>query len=156
MTTHHAQGVELAQLATARAQDPHLQALGRLMVASQLGEIRIFGGWWRSWFNTPMPECTARERADMPGYLSAEQMQHAQAAPSDRFDTVFVELMSLHHAGAVRMADAEWRSHGDIRLRIMAHDIRHEQQGEIALMHGMEGIKAVATAALNIFADNVN
>jgi uncharacterized protein (DUF305 family) len=102
-----------------------------------------------------MPECTAQERTDMPGYLSREQMQEARSAASGHFDEVFVHLMSLHHAGAARMADQEWQGQGDPRLRIMAHAIRHEQQGEIALMHGIDGIDAVATATRNMFA-NIN
>jgi uncharacterized protein (DUF305 family) len=156
MTTHHVQGIELARLGVERAHDAHLQALARLMAASQTGENRIFDGWWRSWFVLPMPECTARERADMPGYLTPAQMQQARSAPPDEFDGLFVQLMTIHHAGAVRMADQEWHGRGDPRLRIMAHAIRHEQQGEIALMHGLEGLDAVSTATRNMFADHVN
>jgi hypothetical protein len=54
------------------------------------------------------------------------------------------------------MADQEWNSRGDPRLRIMAHAIRHEQQGEIGLMHGLEGVEAVIAATRDMFADNVN
>jgi uncharacterized protein (DUF305 family) len=156
MTTHHAQGIELSRLGAERAHDPHLQALARLMIASQAGENRIFDGWWRSWFALPMPECSARERADMPGYLTAAQMQQAQSAPPEQFDEVFIQLMTVHHAGAVRMADQEWHGHGDPRPRIMAHAIHHEQQGEIALMQAIEGMEAVSTATANMFRDNVN
>jgi uncharacterized protein (DUF305 family) len=83
-------------------------------------------------------------------------MQQARSASPDQFDRIFVHLMTIHHAGAVRMADQEWRSRGDPRLRVMAHAIRHEQQGEIALMNGVEGVAAVLTAAQNMLADNVN
>lgn len=156
MTTHHAQGIELARLGIERTTDPHLQALARLMVASQAGENRIFDGWWRGWFDLPMPKCTAQERADMPGYLTSAQMQQVRSAPPDQFDNLFIQLMTAHHAGAVRMADQEWRGSGDPRLRIMAHAIRHEQQGEIALMHRLEGVEAVSTGTRNMFADNFN
>lgn len=156
MTVHHGQGIVLAQLGAARAQDPQLRALARLMVASQAGENRIFAGFWQSWFDTPMPDCTAQERADMPGYLTPAQMQEIGTAGPEQFDATFVRLMSLHHKGAVTMADQEWNSDGDIRLRIMAHAIRHEQQGEIALMNGVSGIPAVRTAINNMFSDNVN
>jgi uncharacterized protein (DUF305 family) len=139
MTTHHAQGIELARLGEQRARDAHLKPLASLMVTSQAGEVRIFDGWWRSWFALPMPECTGQERADMPGYLTPEQLREAQSASWDQFDSVFIRLMTIHHAGAVKMADDEWHSRGDPRLKIMAHAIRHEQQGEIALMHGIEG-----------------
>jgi uncharacterized protein (DUF305 family) len=156
MTTHHAQGIELARLGIKRAQDPHLRSLAMLMVASQSGENRIFEDWWQSWFDTTMPGCTAEERANMPGYLNSVQMQQVKAASPDAFDALFVEIMSLHHRGAVKMADQQWHSQGDPRLRIMAHAIRHEQQGEVALMRGASGIAAVATAFQNMFADNVN
>ena len=116
-----------------------------LMVASQSGENKIFDNWWQSWFDTTMP-----------GYLTSDQMQQVKAASPDRFDALFVELMSQHHRGAVKMADQQWASRGDPRLRIMAHAIRHEQQGGMALMQGATGIAAVVTAFRNMFADNVN
>ncbi|MBV8922961.1 DUF305 domain-containing protein [Bradyrhizobium sp.] len=156
MTTHHAQGIELAGIAIVRAQDSHLRALAALMVASQHGENRIFDGWWQGWFGTAMPDCTAEERADMPGFLTPGQMQQARSSPSDQFDAVFVQLMTAHHAGAVNMADQAWHGRGDPRLKLMAHAIRHEQQGEIALMHGASGLAAVAQAVRNMMADNVN
>ncbi|MEY9185509.1 uncharacterized protein (DUF305 family) [Bradyrhizobium sp. USDA 326] len=156
MTAHHAQGIELAQVAAARAQDPHLRKLAMLMVASQAGEVRIFENWWLSWFDTEMPDCSTEERAAMPGFLTAAEMRQVKTAPPDQFDTLFVETMSKHHRGAVSMADRMWHSGGDLRLRIMAHAIRHEQQGEIALMRGTSGVAAVVTAFRNMLGDNVN
>jgi uncharacterized protein (DUF305 family) len=156
MTTHHTQGIELARLGEKRARTPHLRALASLMVASQAGENRIFEGWWSSWFAVALPECSVQERAGMPGYLTPDQMQQARSAPADQFDETFIRLMTIHHAGAVKMADQEWRGRGDPRLRVMAHAIRHEQQGEIALMRGIQGIEAVSTATRNMLADNVN
>nr|WP_249799629.1 MULTISPECIES: DUF305 domain-containing protein [unclassified Bradyrhizobium] len=156
MTAHHAQGIALARIATERAQDPHLRKLAMLMVASQTGENRIFETWWLSWFDTEMPDCSSDERAAMPGFLTQAEMRQVKAAPADQFDTVFVETMSKHHAGAVRMADQMWHSRGDLRLRVMAHATRHEQQGEIALMHGASSIAAVAAAFRNMLGDNVN
>ncbi|MGY3443646.1 MULTISPECIES: DUF305 domain-containing protein [unclassified Bradyrhizobium] len=156
MATHHAQGIELARLGAERARDPHLRALARLMVASQAGENRIFERWWQSWFEASMPDCTGDERARMPGFLTAQQLQEVRDASPEAFDEVFVQMMTLHHKGAVKMADQEWRSRGDFRLRIMAQAIRHEQQGEIAMMQGATGPPAVAIAFRNMFNDNVN
>ena len=65
-------------------------------------------------------------------------------------------LMTRHHKGAVAMADAQLRDGSDPRLRIMAHAIRHGQQGEIALMHGVSGGGTVSAAFRNMFADNLN
>jgi uncharacterized protein (DUF305 family) len=155
MTAHHQQGIELARLAVPRAHAPHLRALAALMAASQSGENRIFARWWDGWFAEPMPICSSDELAAMPGYLTSAQMAEARVATGAEFDAVFVRLMSLHHAGAVRMADVAWHSSGDPRLRLMAHAIRHGQQGEIALMQGSSGIDAVRQATRNMLANNL-
>jgi uncharacterized protein (DUF305 family) len=156
MRTHHAQGIELASIAAERAADPHLRALARLMAASQAGESRIFETWWQSWFEEPMSLCTAAERAQMPGLLPSEQLTALRNARPASFDQLFLQLITEHHAGAVIMADQQLRGQGDIRLRIMAHAIRHEQQGEIALMQGVSGWPAVGQAVQNMFADNLH
>jgi uncharacterized protein (DUF305 family) len=156
MRTHHEQGIELASIGAHRAADPNLRALARLMVASQAGENRIFESWWRSWFDEPMALCTATERGQMPGLLTAEEVNRLKHSQTTSFDAMFVQLMSVHHAGAVFMADQELKSRGDLRLRIMAHAIRHEQQGEIALMKGLTGVEAVERAVENMFTDTIN
>ncbi|TFV51386.1 DUF305 domain-containing protein [Bradyrhizobium niftali] len=69
--------------------------------------------------------------------------------------SIFIRLTSLHYAGAARMMDQEWHSAGDPRLRLMAHAMRHEQQGEIALMHGVGGAEARRQAARNMLANNL-
>jgi uncharacterized protein (DUF305 family) len=136
MTAHHAQGIEVAQLGVAQAQDPHLRALANLMVAAQTGENRLFGQWWRSWFPGPLPPASPAECAAMPGMLSGAQMDQLRQARGTAFDRTFVQLMSSHHYGAVTMANEAMMRAGDPRVRLMADAIRHEQAGEIALMHG--------------------
>lgn len=156
MATHHQQGIELARIATLKARDEHLRALARLMEASQSAENAIFQQWWRSWFEEPMPVCSSDERASMPGFLTAEQIEQLRRNDRADFDQQFIKAMTYHHAGAVRMADDELRGTGDVRLKLMAHAIRHEQQGEIVLMNGVNGWPAVRQAIANSFADNIN
>ena len=92
----------------------------------------------------------------MPGLLDFAQIEQLRAAGPPDFDALFVKLMTIHHAGAVKMADDELRGGNDPRLRVMAQAIRHEQQGEIALMNCVKGENAVRIAVSNMFADNVN
>jgi hypothetical protein len=92
----------------------------------------------------------------MPGMLDAVEVARLRSTEVSPFDVLFLELMTRHHKGAVAMADAQLHDGSDPRLRIMAHAIRHEQQGEIALMHGVSGGGAVSTAFRNMFADNLN
>jgi uncharacterized protein (DUF305 family) len=147
MASHHVQGIEVARLAVVRSQDAHLRALANLMVAAQSGENRLFGQWWRSWFHEPLPPASPAECAAMPGMLSAQQMSELQDTHGKAFDALFVRLMSIHHLGAVTMADAAMKRAEDVRVRLMADAIRHEQAGEIALMHGAgPGFATVALA----------
>jgi len=156
MLTHHEQGILLAEIAAEKASNSHLRALSKLMVASQRGEVRILSHWWASWFVEPRQVCSAQERASMPGLLDAGEVARLESTEASSFDVLFLELMTRHHAGAVAMADAQLRGGSDPRLRIMAQAIRHEQQGEIALMHGVSGGGAVSAAFRNMFADNLN
>jgi uncharacterized protein (DUF305 family) len=156
MSTHHEQGILLASIAAERAGDPHLRALSNLMAASQKGEAKILARWWASWFVEPMQICSAQERASMAGLLDMTDVAKLRSTEASSFDRLFVDLMTKHHKGAVAMADSQLRDGSDPRLRIMAHAIRHEQQGEIALMHGVNGEPAVSLAFRNMFADNVN
>jgi uncharacterized protein (DUF305 family) len=135
MAAHHAQGVALAELGAVRARDPHLRALSRMMAAAQLGEIGIFRQWWRSWFAGALPPASQAEHMRMPGMLTPARFATVQHALPATFDRKFVASMSFHHRGAIRMANDALRHRGDPRIRIMAHAIRHEQTGEIALVH---------------------
>lgn len=156
MHAHHQQGIQLARLGIARAQSDHLRQVAKLMVASQAGEVRVFERWWRSWFGASIESCGPSERAEMPGYLSDEKLSKVAEADDAGFDSAFIEAMTIHHKGAVRMADRQLGEGRDIRLRAMAHAIRHEQQGEIALMRGLNGSRAVHAALRFMVADVVN
>jgi uncharacterized protein (DUF305 family) len=156
MVTHHEQGIRLASIAAERAGDPHLRALSKLMVASQKGEAEILAHWWRSWFDEAMQVCSAEERASMPGLLDTATVERLRSIEATSFDQVFIGLMTRHHRGAVKMANSQLRYGSDPRLRMVAHAIRHGQQGEIALMHGVHGGKAVSIGFRNMISDNVN
>jgi uncharacterized protein (DUF305 family) len=147
MASHHEQGMELARIAEERAQDVHLRRLARLMFAAQAGEIRIFDQWSRSWFGPSRAVATGADRATMPGMLSPEAVDELRRVPDAAFDNLFRDRMSLHHAGAIAMAEEAMLEAGDPRLRIMSLAIRHAQRGEIELMRGIPRGFAVTRAA---------
>jgi uncharacterized protein (DUF305 family) len=151
MSAHHAQGMQLAQLAAERASDPQLAAIARLMVATQASEIGIFRKWHRSWFGADMPAPTPEQHAAMPGMIPPEQMSELEALSGTDFDTRFRDIMQSHHSGAIAMADDALQKAGDPRLRIMSHGIRHQQQGEINLMHEVSGFEAIRRASRAMF-----
>ncbi len=150
MAAHHAQGIELAQIASEKANDPYLKDLARLMAASQKGEIKIFKQWWRSWFPGSLPPPSPNEHATMPGMLSVEKIEGLRRTNGPDFDPLFIAFMTHHHKGAITMAEEAIREAGDIRLRLMSHATRHAQRGEIELMHRSEGFASVKAATLSL------
>ncbi|MDB5506671.1 MAG: hypothetical protein JWR75_1309 [Devosia sp.] len=144
MKAHHLQGIELAQMAAEKAVDPHLAALGRLMTATQKGDIVIFDKWWRSWFGA-LP-ADAGHSHFMEGMVSPEMIAQLQQARGNDFDALFIRVMSFHHAGAIKMSDLAMIEGGDPRIKIMAHALRHQQSGEIELMKRTDGLAAVLAA----------
>jgi uncharacterized protein (DUF305 family) len=147
MAAHHEQGMAMARLAANRAAEPGLRTVARLMVAAQAGDLAVFQQWHRSWFGADVPEPGPEEHAAMPGMISPEQGAMLQGRRGAAFDPLFVALMRHHHQGAIAMADAAMREAGDLRLRVMAHAIRHAQRGEIVLMEGVSRGPEVAAAA---------
>src|SRR3954451_1777175 len=86
----------------------------------------------------------------MPGMLKQDQIEQLRHADGEQFDALFAYLMTQHHRGAIEMADEAIEKAGDLRLQLMPHAIRHEQRGEIALMHGSHGLSAVRSAVQNL------
>jgi uncharacterized protein (DUF305 family) len=100
----------------------------------------------------PVEICSPDERAAMPGMLRPEELDAARRAEPAAFDALFVRLMSFHHAGAIEMSDEAIHQAGDVRLKLMAHGIRHGQRGEIQLMLGNQGLSAVRSGVHALFA----
>lgn len=153
MAAHHRQGIAIAGMAEARAADPRLRSLARLMAAAQASDIAVLQQWHRGWFGAALPDATPEERATMPGMLGESEMAGLAAAKGPAFDEAFVARMSRHHLGAVAMADWALHNAADPRLRVMAHALRHAQRGEIELMHGITPGLAVVEAAVSAMLD---
>lgn len=65
--------------------------------------LRLLGHFWLSWFGSLMQICSSQERATMPGLLDPAELDRLREVPSAEFDSLFVKLMTVHHAGAVKM-----------------------------------------------------
>ncbi len=141
MAAHHAAGVTLAALAAERASGEDLRALGRLMVAEQEGEIASFERWWESWFGGALPPPPAAEHATMRGMPSDQTLAALDAARGAEFDRRFVDVMVLHHEGAVQMATDAWHHARDPRLRLLATQISHTQEAQITRMLGIQAAR---------------
>ena len=80
----------------------------------------------------------------MAGMLTEAQLAELAAARGEAFDALFLEFMIQHHEGALLMVDELFQSPGSARDSDIFHfasDVANDQQGEIARMRGMLGMR---------------
>jgi len=139
MIPHHTQAIEMASLAAGRASNPQITAIAERIKAAQLPEIVVLRTWLKKHGLGEGIEDRGHDHATMPGMQSPEAMRALANAKGDRFDRMFVEMMSAHHQGAIDMAGVRLRSGGDITVERLANGIGFEQEVEIARMREILG-----------------
>jgi uncharacterized protein (DUF305 family) len=143
MIPHHAQAVEMADLAEDRADSQEVQDLAEDISAAQGPEIEQMSSWLEAW-GEDVPDTGDMEgmdhgdmggdAADMPGMMSADDMGNLEAASGAEFDEMFLSMMIEHHKGAIEMAQTE-QSDGEYPDAIeMAETIEKAQTAEIQTM----------------------
>ncbi|CAL9560660.1 hypothetical protein SUDANB121_04647 [Nocardiopsis dassonvillei] len=162
MIEHHAQALEMADLAPGRHQREGIGGIAERIGAAQEPEITAMESWLETNVFGParenpahqnfcglegdgthhgegeVPACDLQvDHADMPGMVSEEDMDRLEAAEGDEFDRLFVELMSAHHRGAVTMAEEVLENGKDQTVMKMANDLIAEQNTEIERMEAV-------------------
>ncbi len=121
MIPHHAQALVMVDLSRGRPLDPDVEALMEQIQAAQTPEIQSMAGWLTSW-GEEIPATTrdhvhggdhgaegadAVPMDDMPGMMSADEMETLEAADDGDFQRHLLEMMIEHHEGAIQMAQTE-------------------------------------------------
>ena len=156
MLQHHAQALSMVDLAQGRPLDPEVQQLAEGIREAQGPEIETFTDWLTEW-DEEVP-ATMRDHAhaghgggdvsesmegvehgDMPGMMSAEDMQALEEAPDAAFQSMWLEMMVEHHEGAIEMAEAE---QADGRYEPAVHLAEHIAQSQADEVQAMEELLA--------------
>ncbi|MDQ4104505.1 MAG: DUF305 domain-containing protein [Actinomycetota bacterium] len=153
MIPHHTQAIAMSQMAAQRAALPQVKDLAARIQSAQEPEIDQLSGLLRAW-NASMPSAdnpTVHRRHDspgqpdhgdggaMPGMMSADQMRQVGQASGDAFDRMFLQMMIVHHRGAVTMAQDELSDGKNAEARQLAQRIIDAQQREITKMQALLG-----------------
>lgn len=149
MIQHHAQALSMVDLTLDRRLDPEVQQLAEDIRAAQAPEIEQMTDWLTDW-DQPIPE-TMRDHAhahgddamemdsDMPGMMSAEQMDGLEEAKGAAFQQMWLEMMIEHHEGAIEMARAEQSEGRHADAIELAEGIESAQQEELSTMGTLLG-----------------
>lgn len=149
MIPHHAQALEMVDLTVGRDLSPEVQALADAIREAQTPEVEQMTDWLVAW-DQPVPATSmdhanahgggsGSDESDMPGMMSADQMDALASASDGEFGDMFLEMMIDHHQGAIEMAQTE-QADGEYAESIdLAESIEAAQQEEIATMEGLLG-----------------
>lgn len=145
MIPHHAQAVEMADMALASSTNPTILALAEKIKGAQDPEIVIMEGWLTSWGqpvpdrNQPMMDHSSDGMGGMmmSGMMSEADMDRMAEATGAEFDQMFLEMMVRHHEGAIEMAEQELAEGKYQPAKDLAGVIISAQQAEIAEMNAL-------------------
>ena len=135
MIGHHAQAMTIAAMAPSRGASEGVLRLAQKIDISQRDEIEMMKRWLAE-RKQAVPVVGAHAMA-MPGMLTAEQLAQLDAACGREFDRLFLTFMIRHHAGALQMVEALFRSPGagqDPDIFRFASDVDADQRDEILVM----------------------
>lgn len=138
MIPHHAQAVEMAQLAPDRAERQEVKDLAARIEAAQGPEIATLEGWLGEWGEElPADGLDMDHGQDRMGMMTDEDMSMLETATGAEFDRLFLEMMIRHHSGAIEMAEEQLRDGQDPDALEMAQEIKDTQETEVAEMEAL-------------------
>ena len=137
MIANHQLAVQMAQLASVRAEHPLTKALARWIISDHESEISRMMAWRKMWYSG---EPTARN-IEMPGMrqsMTDLDLNKLETLEGKAFDAEFVRQIILHHEGGVELAkDALLHSEKKEIRNLSALRIK-SQKSEIGKLHELE------------------
>lgn len=155
MSTHDAQGVEMALLIRDRTEDPLVAGLALDIVLTQQAQIGRMSGWLDVWGlpatgdDPPMAWMGHAVEGRMPGMASPEEIAHLKELSGVEADREFLRLMIRHHEGGAPMAQALLERSDDEAVRRLARSIVQSQQAEVEVMRRMLTSKETTPPAVS-------
>lgn len=148
MIPHHEQALLMADLAPSRASEPRVKGLAARISDVQGAEIAVFEAWLAERGLGADGRPSGRRGADhqehagdtdpagaMHGMASDAEIARLRSSTGKEFDRLWLELMTRHHQGALRMAaDRDAGGGADLRVGEIAAGVVAEQGVEINRM----------------------
>ncbi len=113
MIPHHAQAVEMADMALATSKNAEIRTLATAIKAAQGPEIETLTGFLRAW-KAPVPATGeahggghGSSSGGMSSMMSDAEMADLGKAMGNAFDAMWLDMMTRHHEGANEMSQTE-------------------------------------------------
>lgn len=143
MLPHHAQAVEMADMALGRDANTEVKALAAQIKGAQAPEIAAMSGWLAGW-GQPIPASGHTmggmgSSMESEGMMSDDEMTSLDAASGTAFAKKWLTDMTTHHKGAVAMAKTELMDGQNTEAKALASRIIASQSVEISTMSKLLG-----------------
>ena len=143
MIPHHAQAVEMADMALDNSLDAQVLDLAERIKAAQQPEIDQMTGWLEAWGEPVGPAGGGHGMGDMSGgmgsMMSDEEMSQLGAMTGAGFDRMWLDMMIRHHEGAIEMAEQHQEDGQNPEALALGEAIITVQQAEITEMRVLLG-----------------
>jgi len=130
MSAHHKNGIEMAKTAGTKAQHRELKTFALRIEESRQSEIAQMKSWRDQWY----AGMASAENSEMPGMMDSASgiyLSKINAATGPEFDLVFINMMTLDHAGAVTMANEALIKAQHPEIKKLANQIISEQRRDL-------------------------
>ncbi|MEV4314171.1 DUF305 domain-containing protein [Actinocrispum sp. NPDC049592] len=134
MILHTNQAVEAAKLVEGRTGTPALKTIAQRIQAQPAAEIAQLTGLVREWGEVPHVS-----DASLPGAIKASDLDKLREVKDQKFDTGWMDLMIVHHLGAIKMAETELRQGTKAEAKALAQKVIDVRQPELDVLQGMSG-----------------
>lgn len=133
MTMHHKMAMDMASLAGTRAAHGELKTMATKMIEDQQKETAQLKGWREQWY-AGKPEAMNMKMPGMPESMKGMSMEKLAAAKGEEFDRMFIDMMSQHHAGAIKMSESAEPKLQHPEIKAFAKKLAASQKEELAQM----------------------
>ena len=136
MSAHHQAAVEMATVAFNISTNEELKGFAKSIVTAQNKEIQQMNDWRGKWFAGK----PAAMNMEMPGMsdslksMTGESVKKWAGTSGKAFDVMFLDMMTKHHTGAVKMATEAPTKAEHEEIKTLAQNIITAQEAEIKQM----------------------
>jgi uncharacterized protein (DUF305 family) len=137
MAMHHQMALHMAGLVESRAAHQDLKEMAKKMISDQEKEIAQLKGWKEQWY-PGKPEAMNMKMPGMAESMKGMSHEKLTAAKGEAFDLMFIDMMTQHHKGAIKMAKAAAPKLKHAEAKEFAKNVVAMQTKEIAHMAEMK------------------
>jgi uncharacterized protein (DUF305 family) len=132
MVPHHQQALEMVEIALERTQNTEVRALAGEIRAKHDPQLTTLTGFLESWGAAPADDGMAgMDHSGMSGMMGQADMETLAHASGAAFDAMFLEMMIVHHEGAVADAQRAVAEGANTQVKELATQIVSDQSAEI-------------------------